>query len=140
MPKSTMCDGAHTVEAMVDQFGERWKLSFFEARGMILTVLRKLMKDNLVVLVPPDSAPVAADGNGFPPENRRLAPRRGNGVAAEGIELIVVAQFLRRRNSAEHHVKPFSRLNVDAFLHRRAPSLGVAKQVSPIALHIVLEL
>ena len=55
-----LCDGRRTVEEIVDIYIERWKLSFFEARGLVLSFLRSLVQKNLVLFLtprPPD-APV----------------------------------------------------------------------------------
>jgi len=48
-----LCDGEHTVEDIVDVFMENWRLSFFEARGLILSFLKQLMKAGFVILVAP---------------------------------------------------------------------------------------
>ena len=52
----SQCDGEHTVEDLIDWFEQRWQLSFFEARGLILHFLEQLMKRGLIaVIAPPDS-------------------------------------------------------------------------------------
>ena len=52
-----LCDGRHTVEQLVDLHMERWQLSFFEARAMILYLLKRLMKHEFVVLLAPEPGP-----------------------------------------------------------------------------------
>jgi len=48
-----LCDGEHTVEQLVDRYMARWQLSFFEARALVLSYLKALMRRNLVALVAP---------------------------------------------------------------------------------------
>ena len=58
----SQCDGEHTVEDLIDWFEQRWKLSFFEARGLILHFLEQLMKRGLIaVIAPADSEANSAD-------------------------------------------------------------------------------
>jgi len=52
----SLCDGQHTVEEIIDRHRERWQLSFFEARGMVFSFLRRLMRHDFVVLVTPAPA------------------------------------------------------------------------------------
>ena len=47
------CDGECTVGDLIEQLEERWKLSFFEARGLVLQFLRDLMRRNIIVLAAP---------------------------------------------------------------------------------------
>ena len=50
------CDGERTVEDFIDWFQDRWKLSFFEARGLVLYFLRQLMQRGLIAMsAPPDA-------------------------------------------------------------------------------------
>jgi hypothetical protein len=46
-------DGGRTVAEIVDHFQERWHLSFFEARGMVLEFLKRLVRDRVVILNAP---------------------------------------------------------------------------------------
>lgn len=48
-----LCDGQHTVEQMVDLHCEKWNLSFFEARAMVLSYLRQLLQRNLILVLRP---------------------------------------------------------------------------------------
>jgi hypothetical protein len=48
-----LCDGRRTVEEIIDLHKDRWRLSFFESRAMILQFLRQLLERNLIVLLPP---------------------------------------------------------------------------------------
>lgn len=45
-----LCDGHRTVEEIIDRHKDRWHLSFFESRAMILQFLRDLMKRDLIVM------------------------------------------------------------------------------------------
>jgi hypothetical protein len=47
------CDGTRTVEQIIDCHKDRWHLSFFESRAMILQFLHHLVKHSFVVLVAP---------------------------------------------------------------------------------------
>lgn len=49
----SQCDGRRSVEDLIDALSEKWKLSFFESRGLVLTFLRQLMKRGLVAIVAP---------------------------------------------------------------------------------------
>ena len=48
-----LCDGEHTVEELIDCHKDRWKLSFFESRAMILQFLQHLMRHNFIALETP---------------------------------------------------------------------------------------
>jgi hypothetical protein len=48
-----LCDGTRTVEQIIDLHQDRWQLSFFESRAMILQFLQHLVKHSFVVLVAP---------------------------------------------------------------------------------------
>jgi hypothetical protein len=48
-----LCDGEHTVEQLIGLYMDRWLLSFFEARALVLSYLRTLMRHGLVALVAP---------------------------------------------------------------------------------------
>jgi len=48
------CDGDQTLEQIVDRHMNRWQLSFFEARGMILTFMRRMLKERIIVLLAED--------------------------------------------------------------------------------------
>lgn len=50
----TLLDGKHTVEEIVELHKDRWQLSFFEARGMILDFLRSMVKRGIVILNAPE--------------------------------------------------------------------------------------
>jgi len=50
------CDGERTVEALVDGLAARWQLSFFEARGLVLHLLQRLVQREYLLLVVPDRA------------------------------------------------------------------------------------
>jgi len=59
-------DGKCTVEDLVDELIERYKLTFFEARAMVLTYLRMLTDRGLIVMAvkepaahPPGDGPQA---------------------------------------------------------------------------------
>jgi hypothetical protein len=43
-------DGARTIESLLDEFRERHKLTFFEARGLVLQYLHLLMARGLIVV------------------------------------------------------------------------------------------
>ena len=45
-----LCDGVRSVEKIIDLHADRWLLSFFESRGMILPFLKRLMRHDFVVL------------------------------------------------------------------------------------------
>ena len=45
------CDGSRTTEQIVEEFAERHRLRFHEARLSVLTFLRSLVERNLVALV-----------------------------------------------------------------------------------------
>src|ERR1051325_1847206 len=45
-----LCDGAHTVEEIIDIHKDRWKLSFFESRAMILQFLLHLARFGFIGL------------------------------------------------------------------------------------------
>jgi hypothetical protein len=45
------CDGVHTTEQIIEQFAERHRLRFHEARLSVLAFLRSLVERNLIVLV-----------------------------------------------------------------------------------------
>lgn len=49
-----MFDGKHTVAFLIDAHMNRWHLSFFEARGMILDFLRRMAKHGAVALIVPE--------------------------------------------------------------------------------------
>ncbi len=48
-------DGKRTVEDVIDVHKDRWKLSFFESRGMILDFMKRMVKRAVVVLVVPEA-------------------------------------------------------------------------------------
>ena len=48
-----MCDGVNTVEDIIDSHQQRWKLSFFESRAMVLQFMKQMMRRNLIVIVAP---------------------------------------------------------------------------------------
>ena len=48
-----LCDGERTLEAIVGLYMERWRLSFFEARALVVGYLRDLMRRGLVILLAP---------------------------------------------------------------------------------------
>jgi hypothetical protein len=48
-----LLDGKRALGEIVEAHRERWKLSFFEARGMVLDFLRPLVRAGLVALVAP---------------------------------------------------------------------------------------
>ncbi|MCG3147145.1 MAG: hypothetical protein PCFJNLEI_00582 [Verrucomicrobiae bacterium] len=50
-----LCDGQRTVEELIDLHKDRWHLSFFESRAMILQFLRQLLRHNLIVIIPGDA-------------------------------------------------------------------------------------
>lgn len=45
------CDGKTTFETMIDRYMKKWKLSFFEARSMLMTFFGPLIKNNIVVFI-----------------------------------------------------------------------------------------
>ena len=45
------CDGQHTTEQIVENFAQRHRLTFHEARLTVLQFLRMLVQRNLVVMV-----------------------------------------------------------------------------------------
>lgn len=47
----SLLDGRRTLESMVELHQQRWKLSWFEAQGMVLDFLRPLVRDGFVALV-----------------------------------------------------------------------------------------
>jgi hypothetical protein len=47
----SLLDGRRTLESMVELHQQRWKLSWFEAQGMVLDFLRPLVKGGFVALV-----------------------------------------------------------------------------------------
>jgi len=51
------CDGSRTTEQIVEEFAERHRLRFHEARLSVLTFLRSLVERNLVALVASKDAP-----------------------------------------------------------------------------------
>lgn len=55
------CDGARTVEEIIDLHKDRWQLSFFESRAMILGFLRQLLRHDFIAMVAPsvDEPPTA---------------------------------------------------------------------------------
>jgi len=48
-----LCDGHRTIEQIIDLHKDRWHLSFFESRAMILQFLRQLLQRNLIVIASP---------------------------------------------------------------------------------------
>lgn len=48
------CDGHRTVEEIIDLHKDRWQLSFFESRGMILQFLQQLEQRKLIVIASPE--------------------------------------------------------------------------------------
>ncbi|MCC7517732.1 MAG: hypothetical protein IT578_00955 [Verrucomicrobiae bacterium] len=48
-----LLDGRRTLGEVVELHQQRWKLSFFEARGMIFDFLRPLVRAGLLALVAP---------------------------------------------------------------------------------------
>jgi hypothetical protein len=44
-----MFDGQHTLEEIIDIYRERWNLSFFESRAVILEFLRRLGRYDLIL-------------------------------------------------------------------------------------------
>ena len=44
------CDGQTTLETMIDRYQQRWNLSFFEARTLLITFFRPLLRRNIVAL------------------------------------------------------------------------------------------
>jgi hypothetical protein len=51
----SLLDGRHTLEEIIDAHSERWKLSFFESRGLVLSFLERLMKWNVVLVRIPEA-------------------------------------------------------------------------------------
>jgi len=49
-----LCDGRRTVEEIVEMHQSEWKLTFFEARAMILSYLRLLSRRNLILFLTPE--------------------------------------------------------------------------------------
>lgn len=49
-----LCDGARSVEQMVELYQKEWLLTFFEARALILSYLRLLSKRNLILFLKPE--------------------------------------------------------------------------------------
>ena len=45
------CDGKTTFETMIDRYRKRWKLSFFEARGLLMSFFSPLLKNNIVIFI-----------------------------------------------------------------------------------------
>lgn len=48
------CDGNTTVADIIETYRERWKLSFFEARGMVLEFLKQMVRNRIILLVVPE--------------------------------------------------------------------------------------
>jgi hypothetical protein len=44
------CDGGRTVERIIDEFAERHRIRFHEARTSIVSFMRSLVDKNLLVL------------------------------------------------------------------------------------------
>lgn len=57
-----LIDNQRTVEEMVDLHRERWRLTFFEARAMVLEFLKTMMARNIIVLLAPKPWEQDADG------------------------------------------------------------------------------
>lgn len=57
------CDGETTVGGMIDRMQARWHLSFYEARGILLTFLRPLLKYRVIVLMTPPAEVESPPGN-----------------------------------------------------------------------------
>ena len=49
------CDGHHTVENVVEQFAEKHRISFHEARLAVMQFVRELVRRKLVAAALPDS-------------------------------------------------------------------------------------
>jgi hypothetical protein len=52
------CDGETTFETMIGRYQQRWNLSFFEARSLLIQFFQSLLRRNIIV--------VAADSPGEP--------------------------------------------------------------------------
>lgn len=48
------CDGNTTVGEIIERHQARWKLSFFEARGMVLEFLKQMVRNRILLLVVPE--------------------------------------------------------------------------------------
>jgi hypothetical protein len=48
------CDGARTVERIIDEFAERHRVRFHEARNSVVSFLHSLLQRNLLVLAVDD--------------------------------------------------------------------------------------
>jgi len=44
------CDGQTTFETMIDRYQQRWNLSFFEARTLLIQFFRPLIRRNIIVI------------------------------------------------------------------------------------------
>jgi hypothetical protein len=49
-------DGERTLGELIDEHAQRWKLSFYESRAMILEFIRRLVRRNLIYMMIPDKA------------------------------------------------------------------------------------
>ena len=45
------CDGQTTFETMIDRYQQRWNLSFFEARTLLIQFFRPLLRREIIVVV-----------------------------------------------------------------------------------------
>ncbi len=50
----SLFDGKRTVEIIIDLHKDKWHLSFFESRGMIVDFIRRMTERNIVVLIVPE--------------------------------------------------------------------------------------
>lgn len=65
MATLSLLDGHRTLEDVVELHQQRWKLSWFEAQGMILDFLRPLVRGGFVALVTPPSSSRSPPGQDF---------------------------------------------------------------------------
>ena len=50
----SLFDGRRTLEEIIDLHSDRWKLTFFESRAMILEFLRRLARRKLIFVLLPE--------------------------------------------------------------------------------------
>ncbi len=56
-----LCDGQRSIEEIIDLHKDRWHLSFYESRAMILQFLRQLTRRNLILIKSVSSSPTKVD-------------------------------------------------------------------------------
>jgi hypothetical protein len=76
-----MCDGSHTVEAVIERVAEQYRLTFHESRVSVVAFFRGLLERGAIVMIAETAGEAAGTGMKVHEKSAMLNGKRKDGLA-----------------------------------------------------------